>query len=244
MNNLFLAVLLLTIPIIIVGLIDPNIVVRWGDPEKRTRKKVLLTYLSVMVISFVGFGMTIDKSKVPPAAEKKAQIQQNSVPNSEIVAATAPAPPKAPIHIGMNVDQFKQRFNKASSDSKADLRIGSINIENGEKRNTFQYMFTNSLGVVGAVNKEDGSLNSITMIGGGDGTIKSGANLFMCMAVIIATVNPELQPSERGDILREMGIIGKDDIAKKGETVRNGIKYSHNFSKEMGLWFVASNANE
>lgn len=60
MNNLMLLLFLICIICLIIGIIKPSIVIRWG--EKRNRKKVFLYYGLGIVISFILFGVTIPKT--------------------------------------------------------------------------------------------------------------------------------------------------------------------------------------
>lgn len=83
MNSLFLILFLLSGVLLIVGLLKPDAVIRWGDPEKRGRKQVLITYVSIAVVTFIAFGVTIDKTKT---ATNKDQ------PNTQQAVQTAPAP--------------------------------------------------------------------------------------------------------------------------------------------------------
>lgn len=147
--------------------------------------------------------------------------------------------------LGFDVDEFKKRFNKAAQEFKSDMRIDNIKVESGAVQDTFQYMLTSHLGIVGAVNKEDGNINSITIIGQGDGTVQSGLNIMVSMGILIATVNPELSPDERGNILKELGIIGDnvDILNLNKDTIRNGKKYFITSSKELGIMFGVENAN-
>lgn len=50
---------LLSIIALLVGLIKPNLVVRWGDRRKRNRKKVVVFYGLGIILFFVLFGITI-----------------------------------------------------------------------------------------------------------------------------------------------------------------------------------------
>ncbi|MGZ3974624.1 MAG: hypothetical protein ACXVMI_10200 [Flavisolibacter sp.] len=138
---------------------------------------------------------------------------------------------------------FKNAFNEFSSSNKLDFQIEDIEVQEGQVQNTFQYMFTKNLGILGAVNKSDGGIKELTMLGSGDGTFKSGSNIFLCMAAIIATVDPTLQPEKRGDILRDLGITDKNDsdiTNMEGKTERNGIKYYVSSSPSIGFMFGAS----
>ncbi|BBB91085.1 MAG TPA: hypothetical protein PKA28_10995 [Methylomusa anaerophila] len=86
MDNLFLIIFLVSIACLIVGLIKPSLVIRWGDPEKRGRKQVLVTYLSLMVLSFIAFGMTTDTKKAPQTQQaSQQQPAQQKAPEKPVV---------------------------------------------------------------------------------------------------------------------------------------------------------------
>lgn len=75
MSNVFLILILISFPCLVVGIIKPSLVIRWGDPEKRNRKKVLATYLGLFVISFIAFGVTASKQDV--ATQQSQQTEQS-----------------------------------------------------------------------------------------------------------------------------------------------------------------------
>lgn len=83
MNSLFLIIFLLASAMLSIGLFKPSIVIRWGDPEKRGRKKVLATYLSLAVISFIAFGMTSNPPKKSTDAQPSIQESQTKSPQTE-----------------------------------------------------------------------------------------------------------------------------------------------------------------
>ena len=159
-------------------------------------------------------------------------------------AAAAPAPATASSALFDSPESFKTVFNKyAGTHDLDDLQIDDIEVKEGEVQNTFQYMFTEHLGIIGTVNKPDGHVTDITLIGTGDGTIKSGSNIILGIIAIIATVDPSLTPDGRLDILKKLKIMGDDDADITNlstKTSRNGIKYFVSSSKTMGLWFGAS----
>ena len=84
------------------------------------------------------------------------------------------------------------------------------------------------------------------MISQGDGSLESGANIIMTMTGIIAVTNPELKAIDRGQILRDLGLLDDDvDLNNiKSETIRNGVKYSLYGSEQVGLMFAADKPNK
>lgn len=57
MNNLFFLVSLLSLLLMIVGIIKPSIVIRWGT--KKTRKRVLKVYGIIFIAAFIAFSVTV-----------------------------------------------------------------------------------------------------------------------------------------------------------------------------------------
>lgn len=138
---------------------------------------------------------------------------------------------------------FKNAFNKYAASNKLDLHIGDLQVQEGEVQNTFTFMFNEHLGILGSVNKMDGSVNEVTMLGTGDGTFKSGSNIILCMIAVIATIDPDLAPEKRIDVLKDLGLVGNKDVdimnlSDKAE--RNGISYFISSSTVTGLIFGAS----
>ncbi|MGC8979535.1 hypothetical protein [Caldisericum sp.] len=60
-EDLFLALFLLSFLGLIVGLVSPKLVIRWGN--KRTRGRVLLTYGLAMFVFFILFGITTNPTE-------------------------------------------------------------------------------------------------------------------------------------------------------------------------------------
>ncbi|MBY0088411.1 hypothetical protein [Brevibacillus brevis] len=185
------------------------------------------------------------KAEEEAEAEAKAKAEEEAKKKAEEEAKAKKESEELTHNIGMNPEQFKTAFNNASKSLKSDLKVGKISIEDGAVQNTFKNNFTKNLGLVGVVNKKDGSVRSVTFIGGGDGTAKSGTDIIISMGLAIMATNPELSVDDRGNVLRELGLMdGGDVLNLKKDTVRNGIKYSLNTSAELGILFTVSNAND
>lgn len=148
-------------------------------------------------------------------------------------------------YVVKGVGSFKKRFNQFSRASSSSLRIGNITINQGKVNNTFQYMFNKYIGILGTVNKVDNSLKELTMIGQSDGSLSSGIDIIVVMGGIINSVQPNLNPNERGQILKDLGILGDEiDLMNLEEnTHRGNIKYWVNSSKYIGIMFGASHIN-
>ena len=62
MDNLFLLLFLVSIVALVVGLIKPDLVVRWGNQEKKNRKSVLKVYGLAMIAFSVLFSISAPSS--------------------------------------------------------------------------------------------------------------------------------------------------------------------------------------
>ena len=71
MENLYLVLFLLSFLLLIMGLISPKAVIKWGS--KRTRGRVLLTYSITMIGFFILFGITASSNT------KKIKIQSSTM---------------------------------------------------------------------------------------------------------------------------------------------------------------------
>lgn len=146
------------------------------------------------------------------------------------------------LYLFSSAHEFKTNFNAYCTDNGITLNIQKMNIQAGEINNSAQFsMLNKQIGFVGSINKNDNSLKSVTMIAQGNRDIDSGADLFLTMLCLIATVDPTLSADERGAILKSLGLLNKDtDILNlSGNITINGIKYFIDSSHQLGVLFGA-----
>jgi hypothetical protein len=127
-----------------------------------------------------------------------------------------------------SIGELKQRFNDfAAAGNDLNFRINDIKIEQGEVNNTFKYYFNDNIGWIGALNKSDNSVKELTMICTGDGTYTGVGNIMIMMLGVIATIDPAIKPTDRGDILKRLGFFDKSKKVSDmdAHVVQNGIKY-------------------
>jgi hypothetical protein len=145
-----------------------------------------------------------------------------------------------------SIDIFKERFNSFAQETDFSYRITDIKIIEGEVNNVFTYMFNSNLALNGQVNKSDNSIRSLTMISQGDGSINSGLNMLIVIGAIISATNPEISPEEKGEILKELGLMSEQVPLSNlsSSTIKNDIKYFLNVSDVMGITFGAQSRYE
>lgn len=86
MSSLFLILFLLSLVLLPVSLIKPSLILRFSKP---TRKKALLIFGSLLVVSFILFGVTAEKKPVnePQKVASEVQTQQEQ---SQVTATPKP----------------------------------------------------------------------------------------------------------------------------------------------------------
>lgn len=197
---------------------------------KKVITEVVLLALLAIIATGCGGGQTANKST------QQAQTDQVSQPKQPVIPGT----------LGFTSAEFKDRFNKAATELGSDLQISNLTVQPGSVQDSFEYQFTNNLGIIGAINKADGSVRDIVLDGSGDGTVQSVMNIIVSMGIVIAAVDPSLSPSDRGDILKTLGIGDSNaDLSNLSRnTVRNGKKYGLTCSQATGIQFGVEDAND
>lgn len=104
LNTLFLVLFYVCLIALIIGIIKPQLVVRWGSEEKRNRKSVLKFYGIGVVAMFILFGVTSEDTKKteeakteakPAKAEQKKELTAEEKAAAEQAAAEKAAAEKA-----------------------------------------------------------------------------------------------------------------------------------------------------
>ncbi|MCU5171803.1 MULTISPECIES: hypothetical protein [Bacillus cereus group] len=105
MNTLFALLFFLCLIALIIGVIKPQLVIRWGLEEKRNRKSVLKFYGIGVIAMFILFGVTSEDTKKteeaktteakPAKAEQKKELTAEEKAAAEQAAAEKAAAEKA-----------------------------------------------------------------------------------------------------------------------------------------------------
>ncbi|WP_189469775.1 hypothetical protein [Litchfieldella qijiaojingensis] len=91
MSDLFIAVLLIAVLALIVGVINPRWALPWSPSPKRL--SAIGIYSAIVVVSFIGFGLSVDSEDQEQVTEGATTQQSDS---GAAVAATEPEPEAEP----------------------------------------------------------------------------------------------------------------------------------------------------
>lgn len=238
----------------IVSLIKPLAFLRIA-----TRKTAGLVALAGLVVFVVGgtVGSAIDEEEQEPTAQVDVTTTTTEATTTTIQATAtteeATTTTQAttttlgiPGTLGMTPEEFRVAWNEAADEFDfSELRISAVSVEEGEVQDVFQHEFSPRLFLQGSVNKADGSLREVLIIGSSP-EMADNLTMLASWGILIAATNPDLPPEQRGEILNELGLgqEGVDFSDHQATTVRNNVEYMLQSSDVLGFFFIASDARD
>ncbi|MCW2278762.1 hypothetical protein [Heliophilum fasciatum] len=156
-------------------------------------------------------------------------------------APTAPPAASKPVpNLGITPDEFKSRFNAISEKEQYKLRIDNMVVEDGAVQNVIKYPLGEKLELIAAVNKTNGFLRNVSLIGVMDETYEAG------IKIVTKATNPDLTESEYKEIYRGLSLLSDSfDFANmKTDMVMRDKRYVVKGAKAFGLTFTAQSAED
>ncbi len=202
------------------------------DEQARVKKplwKRWWVWVIVILLLIGALGESNTQDTNTPVNQDNMQTTDTQLPKREAV----------PGSLDMTLEVFQQRFNDAAAGVDANFSINNLEIEKGEVQDSFHTMLTDNIGLLGTVNKADGTVRDVMIMGQGDGSLQSGVDIIIAIGTIIATVHPEFTPEKRGQVLTDLGLFDENmDITNlDSDTVRGQYKYWINSSPAIGIMF-------
>jgi hypothetical protein len=227
-----------SIGLLIAGLLQPSLFKNKKSGLPYTRKQLSLVFSLMTIFSFILFGI------VTPTPEIKAEQKELVKNTNEVKEVKASEPIETVVKVVSiveNANVMRQRFNEFFTEAGSKLRVGSLKIKSGEVNDVAQYMINKLIGITCTINKTDKSVSEIVLIAQGDGSMQSGVNILVAAGGVIHATNPDLQPEQRGDILKKIGLMGDNVDIKKlnGKTVKNNVEYQGYYNEQIGIMFSA-----
>ncbi|WP_052723864.1 hypothetical protein [Paenibacillus wulumuqiensis] len=181
------------------------------------------------------------------AADKKAaEAAQKAAAAAKAKAAKEAAAKAIPGTIGMTPNQFRTAFNKSSAEVGMDLNLPQPTIESGPAQNTFQYMLSDNIAMTGTINKADGSVREIMLLGQTAGSYEESTNYLLIMGLIMKTVDPSATKEDNAAKMRKLGLMDDNlelaNLDKK--VIINDLRYSISYLEEIGLMFYVNDPDD
>lgn len=159
---------------------------------------------------------------------------------------TSSTQPHEKYTIGQTIDEFRVNYNLVAAAIGSDLSIGTMEVEEKEKYKQFHYTFNDSIGIVGMANKDDDRIYEVTVFGIPSAyNHLSNAQMLVVFGCFIGTVNPELKANQYGEVIRSLGIVGKnaEELQKLDEWKTQGDISYHATAKKIKGCFVITAQN-
>ena len=200
----------------------------WLPTRTRAIRVWVLSFLLLLVgSSLLPEPPTPTASRVEEASPRPAMAERDAQPE-----------------LGVTVEEFVARYNRSLGAMAAGFGISvDREVDNGEFL-TVQLGSTANVGLVATANNRTRFLQGLTFIGSGTGDISSGVDIiFGAAAVVMALEDPLMPPSQRGEILGDLGLTDGEGLSEEGrETIRNGIRYALSQSDVLGVMLVVEPA--
>lgn len=202
-------------------------------------KKIAIGVGVVGVVAALAFGAPVMLGMFASDAEQPVVAETvpvtTSPPTTEPAPVVEPEPVVAePTAFEIRTSEFVERWNAVAGEVSPALRFNTM-IPVGD----FEIGFTEWIAIIGAAGDGDG-LDSFTIEVDPNGPTRSDQLGIQALGVAIAVADPQLEPSERGELLARMGLDVRNPILAglDGRVSRNGLNYRLTFDEEAVRLFL------
>lgn len=224
---------------VIVGLINP----KWVSLKKDnflTRKQIgIYGFITVVVLLVIGVSTAPTPVKnaesTAPTEESKAQIAQPSVESKEPVALQV----KEDANLGFTPEEFRQKFNEKLKD--ADIKslrpLAEFSISEGSVKNTFTESITPAISLIGAVSKQGGKVESLTLIYDNSEPESQGMFFIVLAGLLTQSTNNDPEAPKKIVNILQSAVENFDKAENTHSKIVGDVKYSASSNKITGTWF-------
>ncbi|WP_016857267.1 hypothetical protein [Candidatus Williamhamiltonella defendens] len=140
----------------------------------------------------------------------------------------------------IHLDQFRSDFNDFLSDIGLynEYAIGELNHTTGPVNDTFKYSFSNSIRMLGTLQKDKKILKDVIIISIPKGLKEETFITLMIIGALIGTLSPDLEKNDRGRLITSLINQSVSSGKKSSEKVGN-VKYFAIINNQLGFWFGA-----
>ena len=136
---------------------------------------------------------------------------------------------------------YQERFNRTMKDVELPFRA-KFKVKHLTVADSVSARLNDHLLLMGTVDKETGLLSSVMLIGNGDGTVTSGANLMLVgVAALTAAVPNGTTKAVGPEVLSIMKAFDEEE-GEPTSRILNGVKLWHMRNDKMGVFFGAEPA--
>ena len=138
--------------------------------------------------------------------------------------------------------QFVDRYNQAmnSMDSEIEMKRGQSILT--DDTTLVQLDSNRNVAAILDTDAQNGTVRSILFIAGGTGTISSGVDVILGLTgVVMAVENPRMPSAQRGEAIRDIGVLDLTDLSETGKRTQRGrFEYYLSFSDVIGATLMVT----
>lgn len=147
--------------------------------------------------------------------------------------------PLKPSNLGLTTDEFRESFNQIARKNNMDLQIKSLTIQKGLVQDTFNYMLTDDIVLIGNVDSPDNALQKITVLSTGSDPAGSLQNIRSAIDIVIYAVNPNLHTADQAQLRKDIG-LSNSQFSGDVELIHNEKRFYYRHSDKLGTMFIIS----
>lgn len=133
--------------------------------------------------------------------------------------------------LGVTPLQYATRLNLLLQQADLAYQVDGRSIKTGDVNDVLQVTVGDYAGLVATVSKLNGEVMNVTVIGGGDGTERSGLEIMLVATAAFSAATSDVEFEEL--------FKGMPAMLKGQERTYGNVKLSATSMKDMGTWFIA-----
>lgn len=198
------------------------------NPKRKINNKIV-TYLWCIAISGV-LVLFLHTYLTTPAPSESGEILNSTEQDTQTSKMN---------NLELTADEFKNNFNKTAKANKTDLEIKTLNFQKGLLQNTFQYMLTDDITLIGNVAGPNDTMQKITVLHTSTEASTPGSTINSVMTLLISAVNPTLSIAEQAKLCKELGLSTNQTVGDI-EVIHDNKRYFYKPSDKLGTMFIIS----
>lgn len=242
MNNLMLILFLICLVCLVIGIIKPTVVVRWGNSEKRNRKNVLKYYGLGLIITFILFGVSTPKTTKTEDISTTVQVESTVKEKTEEEKAAEVTKQKVDAEAKAKSDAEAKKA-KEDADAKAakeanKIKAGTYKI--GKDIPAGEYLvISKNMTYIECTKDSTGALESIVF--NDNLTSKSNSYITLNDGEYFKLTGGEMYPAAEAPSIIPSDGLYKDGMYKVGQDIPAG-EYKVKLTGDMGYTEVSTNS--
>lgn len=203
---------------------------------------ILATVVAILLFVFVGLAVNYYTSNKTPKEEHKEEIKVEAP--KEIKPENKEGTIKRNVYnVGITETVFRTRFNQVANEELSDLglHIKKAYIYSKNNISVYQAPFDNTTSLMISYETDSERLRGVVLMGQ-PVTDYETTTFLGAIADVVATLNPDLSPAGRGNLLKELGMFTGGHTNYKtinNSTIRNDILFKIQGSGGNGVLFYA-----